>query len=151
MTSVTLRQFKQLFPATKLQELKPNFNLILEHYWDSDTLQDLVTLSGVPISHIHNIEGGSYHSARGVCMINAMCLCIMLTIAAVKGSSGIPQSSVSGAQLQSGPPITGIHCLCKCTCIYLLCLRERTRQSVVTCIPCLDLYTIMLRPVYHHA
>ena len=83
MTSATVRQFKHLFPATR--EQKTNFTLIINYDGGSgDLLQDLTKLVasfGVPDSLIHfsfNIDEYSYDFATGVCMIIAMCLCIML-------------------------------------------------------------------------
>ena len=60
MTSATVSQFKQLFPATatssKLSSGKVSFTLKLKNYWDQDTLDDLtklVTLFGVSGNHLH--------------------------------------------------------------------------------------------------
>ena len=60
MSSATVSQFKQLFPATatssKLSSGKVSFTLKLENDWGSDTLQDLTKLVkkfGVSGSHLH--------------------------------------------------------------------------------------------------
>ena len=67
MTSATVSQFKQLFPATatssKLLSEKVSFTLKLENDWGSDTLQDLTKLVnkfGVSGSHLHlsKVEDG---------------------------------------------------------------------------------------------
>ena len=67
MTSTTVSQFKQLFPATstfsKLSSGKVSFTLKLENDWGSHTLQDLTKLVnkfGVSGNHLHlsKVEDG---------------------------------------------------------------------------------------------
>ena len=45
MASVTVSQFKQLFPATATSStLEVPIKLAIENHWDSEILQDLTTL-----------------------------------------------------------------------------------------------------------
>ena len=59
MTSATVSQFKQLFPATatssKLSSGKVSFTLKLKNDWGSETIKDLTKLVefGVSGSHLH--------------------------------------------------------------------------------------------------